>query len=279
MGQELEGRVAIVTGGCSGLGRASVERFVAEGARVVIADVDDQRGEALADELGEAALYKHTDVSNEEQVQALVDGAVERFGGLDIMFNNAGVSANMHDRFLEADLSDFGRVMAINVYGAMIGSQYAGRYMARQGGGVILNTASIAGLLPGYALMPYRTSKAAVIQFSKSLAIDLAEHNIRVNCLAPGHIRTEMSSFAAPGTPDEEVARIRREVEPVMMSNQPLKRQGSPADVAEAALYLASDRAAQVTGVVLPVDGGITAGDPVNHLQEIMEARQRAMSQ
>jgi NAD(P)-dependent dehydrogenase (short-subunit alcohol dehydrogenase family) len=277
LAQELSGKVAIVTGGAGGIGRATAELFVAEGAKVVIADVDSAQGEALAAQLGAAAAFKRTDVSNGDDVQALVDFAVSHFGGLHIMFNNAGISGAQYSRFLDDDLKDFQRVIGINLFGVMAGSRAAGLHMSRHGGGVILNSASIAGLLPGHALMTYRATKAAVIQFSKSIAIDLAEYGIRVICLAPGHIRTPLTSFAMPGMSPEVIERVKQAVSPVMDSNMPLKRHGKPEDVAQAALFLASDRAAQVTGIVMPIDGGITAGDPVNHLAEIQAARARVI--
>jgi NAD(P)-dependent dehydrogenase (short-subunit alcohol dehydrogenase family) len=277
MAQELSGKVAIVTGGAGGIGRATVELFVAEGAKVVIADVDPNSGEQLAAELGSAALFKRTDVANADELQALVDFAVENFGGLHVMFNNAGISGAQCPRFLDDDLKDFHRVIDINLFGVMAGSQCAGRHMSKHGGGVIINNASIAGVLPGQALMSYRVSKAAMIHFSKCIAIDLAEYGIRVNCLAPGHIRTPLTSFSMPGMDEVQVARLREALAPVWDSNQPLKRHGQPEDVAQTVLFLASKRSAQITGVVLPVDGGITSGDPVNHLQEIFDARARAL--
>ena len=277
MGQELAGKVAIVTGGAGGIGRATVELFVREGAKVVIADVDVALGEQLAASLGGQALFRRTDVAIADEVQELVDVAVESFGGLDIMFNNAGISCAMFDRFLDDELADFHRVMGVNLLGVMLGSQRAGRYMARHGGGSIINNASIAAHNAGFALMSYRASKAGVVHFSKSIAIDLAEYGIRVNCLLPGHIVTELNSFAEPGSSPEVAQRLQQALDPVWLSNQPLKRRGRPQDVAEAALYLASDRSAQVTGIVLPVDGGITAGDPVNHLNEIMKTRARVL--
>jgi NAD(P)-dependent dehydrogenase (short-subunit alcohol dehydrogenase family) len=277
VGQELAGKVAIVTGGAGGIGQATVELFVKEGAKVVFADVNADVGEALAAQLGDAAVFKRTDVSNKDEVQALVDFAVTKFGGLNIMFNNAGISGATYPRFLDDDLNDFQRVIGINLFGVMAGCQAAGRHMKTNGGGVILNNASIAGLLPGHALMSYRATKAAVIQLSKSIAIDLAEYGIRVNCLAPGHIRTSLNAFNTPGMTPEEVERVKAALAPVWDSNQPLKRHGKPDDVAQAALYLCSDRAAQVTGIVMPVDGGITAGDPVNHLQAIFDARAQAL--
>lgn len=277
MGQELARKVAIVTGGAGGIGRATVELFVREGAKVVIADVDVAAGEQLAASLGAQALFRRTDVAIADEVQELVDVAVESFGGLDIMFNNAGISCAMFDRFLDDELADFHRVMGVNLLGVMLGSQRAGRYMARHGGGSIINNASIAAHNAGFALMSYRASKAGVVHFSKSIAIDLAEYGIRVNCLLPGHIVTELNSFAEPGSSPEVAQRLQQALDPVWLSNQPLKRRGRPQDVAEAALYLASDRSAQVTGIVLPVDGGITAGDPVNHLHEIMKTRARVL--
>lgn len=245
MSQLLVGQVAIITGGASGLGRATVELFVEQGAKVVIADVNVEQGEALAAALGKAAVFKPTDVANRTQVQALVDFTVEHFGGLQVMFNNAGISGAIHNRFLEDDLSDFDRVIAVNLFGVMIGSQCAARYMAEHGGGSIINTTSIAALKPGLPLISYRAAKAGVIHFTKSIATDLGEYGIRVNCIAPGHIPAAQTFY--------DISEMTRRV-------QPLKRQGVPHDVANAALYLASDLSAQVTGMVLPVDGGSNLG-------------------
>jgi NAD(P)-dependent dehydrogenase (short-subunit alcohol dehydrogenase family) len=257
MGQELSGKVAIVTGGAGGLGRATVELFVEEGAKVVIADVDTERGEDLAAKLGGAAAFKRTDVASADEIQALVDFAVARFGGLHVMFNNAGVSGSMSLRFLDDELKDFERVMAVNLFGVMVGSQRAARHMVKNGGGSIINTSSIAGINAGGGVMTYRASKAAVIHFTRSLAIDLADHGIRVNCIAPGLIPTGIADFDRG---------------PVMRVSQPLKRQGQPRDVANAALFLASERSAQTTGIVLPVDGGTTVGTPGHRVMAIMAA-------
>ncbi len=277
MGQELAGKVAIVTGGASGIGRATVEMFVQEGARVVAADVNEEAGAALVAELGENARFRRTDVSDPKDIEALVAYAIAEFGGLDIMFNNAGISGKQHPRFLDDDLSDFHTVVSVNLLGVMAGSRYAGKHMSQHGGGVIINNASIAGVMAGQALMTYRATKAAVIQFSKSIAIDLAEYGIRVVALAPGHIRTPLNTFNMPGMTDAQMVKLREALAPVWDVNQPLKRHGSPADVAQAVLFIASARAAQITGIVLPIDGGITAGDPVNHLLEIFAARAKAL--
>ena len=251
---ELTGKVAIVTGGAGGLGRATVERFVAEDARVVIADIDEGRGEELADELGEGVAYQRVDVSNPDDVQAAVDLAVEQFGGLDIMFNNAGVGSKF-DRLIDNDLSDFDTVIGVDLKGVMLGTQRAARQMAEQGGGAIVNTASIAATTGGAGPIVYRAAKAAVVQFSKSAAIDLAPHNIRVNCIAPGHIPTGITNY---------------DLGSVIRTMQPLQRHGSAADVAEAVLYLVSDRSAQITGIVMPIDGGTSAGPPVTQLRDLM---------
>jgi len=254
VGQELVGKVAIVTGGASGLGRATVERFVEEGARVVIADVNVPGGEELAEALGPAASFKRTDVADSDDVQSLVDFAVERFGGLHIMFNNAGIPSQM-SRFLHNDLSDFTRVMNVNLLGVMLGTQRAGRHMAVNGGGSIINNSSVGGVMAGAGVVVYRTSKAAVIHFTKSAAIDLAEYGIRVNCVAPAHILTAITNY---------------DMGPVIRHTQPLQRQGRPEDVADAVTYLAGDRSAQITGVVLPVDGGTTAGPPAGRIAAIL---------
>jgi NAD(P)-dependent dehydrogenase (short-subunit alcohol dehydrogenase family) len=275
MAAELSGKVAIVTGGASGLGRATVELFLKEGARVVIADVDTARGEDLARTLGPAASFKRTDVGNADDVQALVDFAVDRFGGLHVMFNNAGIPGTTYDRFLDDPLTDFQRMMDVNLLGVMLGTQGAARHMAGNGGGSIINNSSIAAIKAGFGVMIYRAAKAAVVHFTKCVAIDLAEYGVRVNCIAPGHIRTEMTAYSTPGMTPDVIERVKKAAASVTDSSRPLKRQGTPEDVAQAALYLASERAAQITGVVLPVDGGATAGDSVNHLRNILEARAR----
>ncbi len=254
MGEELAGRVAIVTGGASGIGRASVELFVDEGARVVIADLDTQRGEELAEALGGPAIFKRTDVADADEVQALVDLAVDRFGRLDVMFNNAGISSSFRS-LVRNDLSDFDRVMAVNVLGVMVGSQRAARHMADHGGGSIINTSSMGALTGGPAPIVYRSSKAAVIQFTRSAAADLAEYGIRVNCIAPGHIDTGITNY--------DLGRV-------IERSQPLQRHGTPADVANAALFLASERSAQITGIVVPVDGGTVVGPSLKQMQLLL---------
>ncbi|MGV0746685.1 SDR family NAD(P)-dependent oxidoreductase [Mycolicibacter heraklionensis] len=264
MGNELAGKVAIVTGGASGIGRGIAERFLAEGARVVIADMDRERGEALAGQLGAEATFRGADVSDPAQVGALVESAVEIFGGLDIMVNNAGVSGTMHNRFLDDDLADFHRIMAVNVLGVMAGTRDAARHMSKAGGGSILNLTSIGGIQAGGGVMTYRASKAAVIQFTKSAAIELAHYDIRVNAIAPGNVPTPfVASSAAASLDPEDLERYEAAIRETMRADRPLKREGTAADVAEAALYLAGERSRYVTGVVLPVDGGTVAGKAI----------------
>jgi NAD(P)-dependent dehydrogenase (short-subunit alcohol dehydrogenase family) len=258
VGQELSGKVAIITGGASGIGRATAVLFVEEGARVVIGDVDVERGEELASTLGDAALFKRTDVADADQIQELVESAVGHFGGLHVMFNNAGIPSSFH-RFLQDDFSDFDRVMAVNLFGVMIGSQRAGRHMAKNGGGSIINTSSIGAITGGAFPVTYRTSKAAVIHFSRSIAIDLAEYGIRVNCIAPGHIPTGITNY---------------DIDSVIRLTQPLQRHGAPHDVANAVLFLASERSAQITGIVVPVDGGTAAGPPSNRHKLLIAAEE-----
>lgn len=259
MADELAGKVAVVTGGGSGIGRACVERFVEEGARVVIADIDAEAGEPLAASLGDVAAFKQTDVTVAAQVQALVDFTVERFGGLHVMANNAGVASSM-TRFLHDDLSDFNRVVNINVLGVLLGAQRAARHMKAHGGGSIINTSSTAGINAGPGLITYRATKAAVIHVTRSIALDVAQYGIRVNCLVPGQIKTPMTSY---------------DMDAVLKFTQPLPRQGTAEDVADAAVFLASDRSAQVTGIVLPVDGGTTAGPPASQLKLMLGASSR----
>jgi len=252
--QELRGKVAIVTGGAGGIGRATVELLVAEGANVVVADLDADAGRAVAAQHSDAAAFHQTDVSEAEQVQALVDFAVERFGGLDIMFNNAGIGSPL-TRFLHDDLADFSRIMNVNLFGVIVGAQRAARYMKDHGGGVIINNASIAAVNAGAGMISYRASKAAIAHATKCMAIDLAPYGIRVNCLTPAHIRTGITTY---------------EMGPVLQYMQPLQREAQPEDVANAVVFLCSDRAAQVTGIVLPIDGGTTAGPPLAQTKLIM---------
>ncbi|BBX30844.1 oxidoreductase, short chain dehydrogenase/reductase [Mycolicibacterium mageritense DSM 44476 = CIP 104973] len=260
MTEALAGRVAVVTGGAAGLGEGLVRRFVTEGARVMIGDVEKDRGAALAAELGDSTSFLTTDVSDPEQIGALVDAAIERFGGLHVMVNNAGVSGTMHRRFLDDDLMDFHHVMGVNVLGVMAGTRDAARHMAEHGGGSILNLTSIGGIQAGGGVMTYRASKAAVIQFTKSAAIELAHHEIRVNAIAPGNIRTAIVAKSAAAEDRERIEQFEADIRAQMRADRPLKREGTVEDVAEAAVYFASDRSRYVTGTVLPIDGGTVAG-------------------
>ncbi len=271
MVNQLTGKVAIVTGGASGIGAGIVERFLAEGARVVIADVERDRGEDFAAALGADAVFRLTDVADPGQVGALVANAVETFGGLDVMVNNAGVSSRMHRSFLDDDLADFHRVMAVNVLGVMAGTRDAARHMATSGGGSIINVSSIGGIQAGGGVMTYRASKAAVIQFTKSAAIELAYYDVRVNCIAPGNIPTPILASSASGKTPEELERFEQVIREQMRADRPLRREGTPDDVAEAALYFAGERSRYVTGTVLPVDGGTVAGKAIRRRSDPLD--------
>jgi NAD(P)-dependent dehydrogenase (short-subunit alcohol dehydrogenase family) len=252
MSNELEGKVAIVTGAANGIGRAIAQVFVEEGARVLIADIDDANAAEVAASLGDAAAAVHTDVSDPDSIQAAIDHAQERFGGLHVLVNNAGISGS-YRRLLQDDLRDFDRVIAVDLYGVMVGTQRAARAMGQ--GGSIVNITSIAGIMPGIGYATYRAAKAGVIHFSRSAAVEVAELGVRVNVIAPGNISTDINaSFDTPSI----VRRI-----------QPLQRLGGTRDIANAAVYLASERSAQVTGTVMPVDGGTTAGPPPMNFDEI----------
>ena len=253
MAQELEGKVAIVTGGANGIGRAIVEAFVGEGARVVIADLDDIGGPDVAVALGDQVAFVRTDVTQAADVEAAVDTACDRFGALHVMVNNAGIAGSPR-RFMDDDLRDFDRVMAVDLYGVIVGTQRAARRMGE--GGSVINVTSIAGMSPGIGFTSYRAAKAGVIHFSRSAAIEVAERGIRVNVIAPANIATAINATF-------DTASIVRRI-------QPLQRLGRPEDIANAAIYLASDRSAQVTGIVLPVDGGTTAGPPPMRPEDVL---------
>lgn len=279
MAKDLGGKVAIVTGGASGIGRAIVESFVEEGARVVVADIQDEQAGKLIEQLGDAATYCHTDVSQAEQMEALIAHAVAQFGGLDVMVNNAGVSGASHPRFIDDDLADFQKVMNVDLLGVMLGSKFSGKHMATHGGGAIINMASTAATFAGYGVMSYRAAKAGVVAVTKSLAIDFGEYGIRVNAISPGPTKTDITAMGA-GTdmPADVMNAIQNASMQEMMGMQPLKRMGQVSDIAGAALYLASDRAAQVTGLDLIVGGGAGIGDPVNRLENMEGAIAKVMA-
>jgi NAD(P)-dependent dehydrogenase (short-subunit alcohol dehydrogenase family) len=258
---ELDGKVAIVTGGAAGLGEGMSRRFAAEGAKVLIADIDADAGAALAADIGGNALFVEADVSRLDQIGGLVTEAVDRFGGLHVMVNNAGVSSAMHRSIFDDDFADFEKVMAVNLRGVMAGTRDAARHMREAGtGGSIINVTSIGGILAGGGVLTYRASKAAVIQFTKSAAIELAHYEIRVNAIAPGNIRTGIVRKSASGEDLQKLEEFEARIRETMRNDRPLKREGTAEDIAEAALYFATDRSRYVTGTVLPVDGGTVAG-------------------
>ena len=257
MGGRLDGKVAVITGGASGIGRGTVELFLKEGAKVVAADMQDDKGARMTEEQGEHFRYVRCDVTDEAQVKAAVDLAVSAFGRLDILFNNAGTGGPLENA--ETVTSEgFDSVMHLHIRAALFGIKHAVPHM-RESGGSIISTASIAGLQNGFGPILYSIAKAGIVHMSKVAAVQLAPYRIRVNCICPGLIATPIfgtSLGLARQVADTTVDAIAA----ASGGSQPIPRGGVAADIAEAALYLGSDGASFVTGQALVVDGGITLG-------------------
>lgn len=258
MGGRLEGKVAIITGGTSGIGRGTVDLFLKEGAKVVVGDLQDHKGVAMEHELGKNFSYCRTNVAHETEVKTLVEHTIEKFGKLDILFNNAGyggVGGELH----EIDMNGFDETVGVLLKGVVLGYKYAAPHMKAQQSGSIISTASVAGLQAGFGPLIYSACKAAVHHFSRCAAMELAPFFVRSNAICPGGIATSIfGSGLGLGT---QVADQFAEVMKQHLANiQPTPRSGLPNDIAEMALFLGSDASSFVTGQSIAVDGGLTAG-------------------
>lgn len=261
MTERLTNKVALVTGGCSGIGLATVELFVEQGASVVVADVQDEKGNMLEKRFAGRVIYRHCDVTREEDVRMAVESAESSFGGLDILFNNAG-SGGTPAAIVDMEADDWDATLALLLRAPMLGTKHAVPLMIKRGGGSIINTASIAGLEAGWGLA-YGVAKAGVIHLSKLSAAELAVHNIRVNAICPGVIVTPIFGVAA-GLPRPMADQMAGSLANAAGQMQPLRRAGQPRDIANAALYFASDDSSFVTGTHQVVDGGILVGQRVS---------------
>lgn len=272
----LQGKVALITGGTSGIGAATVRLFVEEGASVVATGRNSERGRGLAAELGARVAYVQGDVSRESDVNGAVDEAVRRFGRLDCLFNNAG-SISVGGRIDEISVDGFDQTLGVFLRGVFLGMKHAAPIMKRQGAGSIINNASIAGLRAGISGHVYSAAKAAVVHLSRSVAMELGEHGIRVNCICPGFITTPIfgKNFGLASDRADETVPITRNLFETM---QPIKRAGIPEDIARAALWLASDESSFVNGHALVVDGGRIGGDLWSEFQERRAAWRSAFS-
>jgi NAD(P)-dependent dehydrogenase (short-subunit alcohol dehydrogenase family) len=261
----LEGKVAAITGGTSGIGACTAEVFVAEGAKVVIAGRRKDRGEKLTQTLGTAASFIRTDVTVEADVKAMIDHAVDHFGRLDCLVNNAGTPSQF-DAIPDVDLARFDAVIAIHLRAVLAGMKYAARVMAAQGAGSIITIASVNGIRAGLGGHYYSAAKAASIHLTRCAAMELGEKGIRVNSISPGMIATGAFGKAVgmqPDEADENPQYAEAAIGSVHSRWQPLDLVGRTDDVAYAALFLASDASRFVTGQNLVVDGGISAGWPI----------------
>jgi 3alpha(or 20beta)-hydroxysteroid dehydrogenase len=249
MGERLAGKVALITGGARGQGEAEARRFVAEGARVAITDIRDELGESLAGDLGDAAFYRHHDVTDVAAWDDAVAETVDRFGALHILVNNAGIGALATLDGLP--LETHHNVIGVNLHGVYYGMRAAKRPMAASGGGSIVNISSIDGLTGVLGMTSYAASKHAVTGMTRSAALELGALGIRVNSVHPGYINSPMTQGASP----EVQARFDR-----LMAMQPIPRMGEPEEVASLVLFLASDEASYITGAQVVIDGGHLAG-------------------
>ncbi len=251
----LSGKVALITGGAAGIGKATAEVFAKEGAKVVICDVSEELGNQVVSTLGSGALFYKVDVTNRAEVQAWVEDVVQKFGHVDILVNNAGITRDaqfikVKDGELVKQMGEdaFDSVVSVNLKGVFNCAQAVSPFMVKQGGGVILNASSVVGLYGNFGQTNYVATKAGVIGMTKVWARELGKYNIRVNAVAPGFVMTEM------------VAKMPEEVLAGMRARTPLGRLGEPVDIANVYLWLASDEAAYVHGATISVDGGIVIG-------------------
>jgi NAD(P)-dependent dehydrogenase (short-subunit alcohol dehydrogenase family) len=274
----LDGKVAVITGATSGIGQRTAEIFVAEGAKVVIAGRRAPEGDALAKKLGAACIFRQTDVTVEDQMRALIGLAVEKFGRIDCLFNNAGGPAQTGGiEGLEADRFD--AAMATLVRSVMLGMKHVAPHMRRQSSGSIINNRSIAGRLAGFSSsMVYGAAKAAVIHFTKCVAMELGESGIRVNSISPGAIATGIIGKAL-GLPTDAAERTSDMMREVYKTAQPIQRAGLTDDIAYAALFLASDESSFINGHDLVVDGAITGGRNWTAQQQGYVALRKAFEQ
>jgi NAD(P)-dependent dehydrogenase (short-subunit alcohol dehydrogenase family) len=258
MAGRLEGKVAVITGAASGIGRGTVDLFVKEGARVIAADIQDDKGARMEEEHKGMVHYVRCDVSHEADIEAAVGAAKQRFGRLDCLFNNAG-TGGARDAADGVTAEGFDAVMHLHVRAALFGMKYAVPLMKAAGGGSIVSTASVAGLQAGYGPVLYSIAKAAIIHMTKVTSAQLAQFDIRVNCICPGLIATNI--FAQGLGMPSQLAETRIDaIAEAAKNSQPLQRGGRPRDIAEGVLFFASDGADWVTGQALAIDGGLTLG-------------------
>lgn len=247
----LDGKVAVITGGASGMGESTARLFVAEGASVVFGDVQEAMGQEVSDSLGENARFVRADVSSGEDVQALVRTAVDAYGKLDIMYNNAGIGGG-EGSIVDCSEETFDRIIAVDLKGVWLGMKAALPYLIANGGGSIISTASVSAYLGMPGQGAYGAAKGGVVQLTRVAAIENAEHFVRVNAICPGGTATPIlwNNPALPAPVDPELVKSR------LVNAQPLPRAGLPEDIANAALWLASDESSFVTGQMIIVDGG-----------------------
>jgi meso-butanediol dehydrogenase / (S,S)-butanediol dehydrogenase / diacetyl reductase len=264
MAGKLDGRVAVVTAGGSGIGASTVRRFALEGASVVIADLSGTRAEKVTAEVktnGGKAVCLKMDASDPDGVQAAIKLALDTYGRLDIMFNNAGMAevAPVEDISLES----WNRVLAVTLTSTFLGIKYSLPIMRKQGRGAIVNTASISGTRGDYGMASYNAAKAGVINLTRSAALENAKHNIRVNCVCPGAINTRAPELLGKDKADE-FRRIQR-------AAHPIGRMGEPEEIANTVLFLASDEASFITGAAIVADGGVTASTGLPDMQRLRD--------
>jgi len=275
MAGRLQGKVAIVTGGTSGIGRRTVEVFAQEGASVLIAARREKEGRAIAGALGDRVDFLKTDVSREADVKAMIDYALSRFGRLDCLFNNAGCPAPVGG-IESIPLEGYEAAMAVLLGGVLLGMKHAAPVMKAQGSGSIINNGSVAGLRAGYSSsLIYAAAKAAVIHLTKCVAMELGESNVRVNCICPGGIATGIFGKAL-GLPTEKAEETAETMKQALGQWQPIRRSGIVDDIAMAAVFLASDESTFVNGHDLVVDGGLIGGRLWSVQQEGLNNLRRA---